>query len=242
MNRRARRAERQSEAQRRYFETVDVGYMASERSNYIERQVGALVEYGALRSDMRILDVGCGLGRYTIPLARRGFRVEGLDLSPVLLAKLEEADESKSIRTHCTTLVDHPTELNQAFDAVVGFFVLHHLEDYPVQFKAIRRMLRPGGRVIFLEPNPLNPLYYFQITFSRNMHWWAEKGMFSMRPKILYTAMSGADLVHLQRKTFGFLPPFAINLPGGPVVESILERFPLWRPALPFQLYRGRLA
>jgi 2-polyprenyl-3-methyl-5-hydroxy-6-metoxy-1,4-benzoquinol methylase len=242
MNRRLSRADRQAERQREYFASVNAGYMAPARSNYVERQVARLIDFGGLDRDMRILDVGCGLGRYTIPLARRGFRVEGLDLTEELLAKLREHDESKNIRTHCSTLLDHPSELDGAFDAVVGFFVLHHVEDYPAQFEAIRSMLRPGGRVVFLEPNPFNPLYYFQTTFSPNMRWWAEKGIFSMRPNVLFPAMSGAGLVELHRDHFGFLPPFAINLPFGPAVESVLERFPLWRRALPFQLYRGRLA
>ena len=46
-------------------------------SFYVERQVDALVRFAELSEGERILDVGCGMGRYTFPLAERGLRVEG---------------------------------------------------------------------------------------------------------------------------------------------------------------------
>lgn len=237
---RHRRAE-QSDRQRRYFESVDTRYLAPTASNYVNRQVDTLIDFAGLRRNMRILDVGCGLGRYTVPLAQRGFAVEALDISPVLLEQLRAHDPTSSIRTHCASLVGHPSELDGGFDAVVGFFVLHHLEDISSQFHAASQLLRAGGRVAFLEPNPFNPLYYFQITFSPNMRWWAEKGMFSMRERVVFPALRSAKFVGLERRTFGFLPPFAINRSYGPRLEARFESVPLWRRMLPFQLFRATL-
>lgn len=216
--------------------------MAAVATPYVERQVEALIAFGGLRPGMRILEVGCGMGRYTIPLARRGLAMEGLDVAQGLLERLRSQDPESSIVTHCASVEDHPRELDGSFDAVIGAFVLHHLDGLPGQFRAIREMLRPAGRVAFLEPNPYNPLYYFQITLSRNMHWWAERGIFEMRRAPLFRAMVAAGFENPGVRTFGFLPPFVINRRFGPVLEGALEAFPVWRRALPFQLYRADMA
>jgi 2-polyprenyl-3-methyl-5-hydroxy-6-metoxy-1,4-benzoquinol methylase len=233
--------ETQREAQRRYFESVDSGYMAPTGSTYINRQVSALVAFGELEPGMRVLEVGCGMGRYSLPLANLGFRVEALDISPVLLQRLRTLDPDGRVATHCASVADHPLELDGACDAAIGFFVLHHLEDLVAQFRAMARVLRPGGRVVFLEPNPYNPMYYAQITLSPNMHWWAEKGIFDMRRKVVLPALRAAGFSDPKCRNFGFLPPFAVNTAKGAAMESALERFRPWNALLPFQLFRADL-
>lgn len=216
--------------------------MAPADSAYVGRQVDAVVAFAGLRPHMRILEVGCGMGRYTLPLVRRDFNVAGLDISPALLERLREQDGGARVITHCASVFDHPSELDSAFDAVIGFFILHHLEDLVDQLRSIRRMLRPGSRVCFLEPNPYNLLYYAQITLSPNMRWWAEKGIFQMRRRVVLAAMIKADFVRPAHRTFGFLPPMLMNQRFGPRLETTLERVPIWRRALPFQLFRADLA
>jgi hypothetical protein len=51
--------------------------------------------------------------------------------------------------------------------------------------------------------------------------------------------MRGAGFHRLKIETFGFFPPFAANTTWGARLESALERVPLWRPLLPFQLIGG---
>lgn len=231
-----------SEDQRRYFETVDSGYMTPTPSAYVNRQVDALTSFGNLQPHMQILEVGCGMGRYTLPLADRGYPIQGLDISPVLLQRLHDHDPAGRVLTTCASITDPPPGLSGQFDAVVGFFVLHHLGDLARAFESVRPLLRPGGRLVFLEPNPLNPLYYFQVTLSRNMHWWAERGIFTMRPKPVLGSMTHAGFVGPVTRTFGFLPPFAVNTGPGARLEPLLERPRIWRPFLPFRLFRADLA
>ena len=51
--------------------------------------------------------------------------------------------------------------------------------------------------------------------------------------------MRAAGLSKLRLLRFGFFPPFLANRPGGQKVESWLERFPLWKGLLPFQIFAG---
>jgi SAM-dependent methyltransferase len=132
--------------------------------------------------------------------------------------------------------------LHGAYDLVLGFFVLHHVGDLERTFRSIATLLHPGGRVVFLEPNPFNPLYYLQILFTPGMTWRGDGGIVRMRRKLVVQAMERAGLTRCALTRFGFFPPFLSNQPWGLRLEALLERVPVWRPALPFQLFRGERA
>lgn len=210
-------------------------------SPYLRRHVDRMLAFTGIAAGDRVLEVGCGTGRYTLIMAELGVRVEGLDLTPELLETLRSAAEGRfDIPLHACDLIDCPEEMTGRFDAVIGYFVLHHLHDLRASFAAMARLVRPGGVVAFLEPNPFNPLYYVQITLTPEMSWRGERGIFAMRPGVLEEAMAAAGIGDVAVQRFGFFPPFVTNMPGGEVLESAFERFPLWRPALPFQLFGGR--
>ncbi len=230
--------ERHNRSQRRYFEERAKPRMLPAATPYLRRHVDELVRFAGLSSDDRVLEVGCGMGRYTFLLADRGLRVEGLDLSPVLLERLRRfGGERYEIPLHAGDVADPPPELEERFDAVVGLFTLHHLHDLRRCFEAMARLVRPGGRIAFLEPNPLNPLYYVQLAVTPGMTWEGDGGLVRMRPRRVLGAMAAAGLSPLEERRFGFLPPFAANAPGGQRAEAVLERVRLFRSFLPFQLF-----
>jgi SAM-dependent methyltransferase len=210
---------------------------------YLRRHVDEVLAAAALREGERVLEIGCGMGRYTLLLARRGFRLEGLDLSPVLLERLQayhaQANGGDPLALHCSDVTTPPAALAGRFDAVLGFFMLHHLDGLDACFSAVAQLLRPGGRAVFLEPNPWNPLYYAQIGCTPGMRWQAERGIVRMRERVVSDAFAGAGLVRPSLRRFGFLPPFAVNRPLGARAEAALERVPLWRSMLPFQIFRA---
>jgi SAM-dependent methyltransferase len=226
--------------QRRYFERGEKHTMVPRDTPYIRRHVAEVIRLGGLSRSDRILEVGCGMGRYTLALAERGLRVEGLDLTPFLLERLREYDGGRfAIPLHCLDIVDAPAELGGRFDAVLALFTLHHVHDLQPAITAMAALLRPGGRVVFLEPNPYNPLYYLQIAATPGMSWEGDGGIVRMRPAVLRAAAEAAGLERFRYERFGFFPPFAANQPLGSRLERALERIPVWRPLLPFQLFRA---
>lgn len=229
--------------QRRYFEQSVKRTMVPKDSPYLRRHVDEMMRFAGGDLGGRVLEVGCGMGRYTLILARRGVRVEGLDLSPVLLDRLRASDGGRyDIPLHCADILRYPPELEGEFDAVVGFFTLHHLHDLPQSFEAIRRVLKPDGRAVFLEPNPYNPLYYVQILVTPRMSWQGERGIVWMRPRAVFRVMCEVGFRRLATTRFGFFPPFLANRGWGHRAETMLEGVPLWRGLLPFQIFGGELA
>lgn len=232
--------DRHNELQRNYFETSEQRTLMRTDTPYLRRHVDRMMQSAGIRPGDKVLEVGCGLGRYTLILADRGVAVEGLDLSPALLEKLARRPGAEGIPLHGHDLVESPPEMFGTFDAVIGFFVLHHVHDLEACLATAARLVRPGGRVAFLEPNPWNPLYYVQIFATPEMSWQPERGMLRMRPPAMFPVMRKAGLADVRLDRFGLFPPFVTNRTVGARLESALESAPLGVPSRPFALFSGR--
>ncbi len=99
----------------------------------------------------RILDAGCGLGRYTIPLAMREYEVMGVDISSFAITELDNVRLRRNMQMGLAAAdVCHLPFRDNTFDAVVAFGVLQHLLEeerraVPLEFA---RVLVPGGTLI----------------------------------------------------------------------------------------------
>jgi 2-polyprenyl-6-hydroxyphenyl methylase/3-demethylubiquinone-9 3-methyltransferase len=97
------------------------------------------------------LDVGCGAGLLTEPLARMGARVTGLDAAPELIsvAQTHAAGQGLEIDYRAADLFD----IEGRFDLITALEVVEHVGE-PGQFiKALARRLAPGGLLILSTPN-----------------------------------------------------------------------------------------
>ena len=118
---------------------------------YTQNHMDEFLKVTCIKPGDDVLDVGCGMGRYTIPLAARGVNVEGVDISQFLLNRLTEYNNSGyDIPTYCLDIVNYLPEMENRYDAVVGFFVLHHMHDMNSCFSAPVKLVKPGGVVAFL--------------------------------------------------------------------------------------------
>lgn len=233
--------EAHNRAQRDYFEARLKRTMVPRPSRYLGRHVDELVRHAGLAPGQRLLDVGCGMGRYTLLLAEKGFAVEGLDLTPGLLEKLEAFNAGRfDIPLHAADVANPPQALKGAFDAVVGFFALHHMHDLNACYDGMAQLVRPGGAVVFIEPNPLNPSYYAQILLSPRMRWRAERGILRMRRGTIFSAMTAAGLITPRLARFGLFPPVLAERAWTGPIEAVAESVLSPTPCLAFQIFSAR--
>jgi SAM-dependent methyltransferase len=102
----------------------------------------------------RILDAGCGSGPLSAALRDRGAVVTGFDSSAGMLqlARRRLGDDAD---LHLADLGRPLPFPDGAFDDVVASLVLHYLEDWTAPLAELRRVLRPGGRLIASVDHPL---------------------------------------------------------------------------------------
>ncbi|MER7930160.1 class I SAM-dependent methyltransferase [Streptomyces sp. NPDC096057] len=105
----------------------------------------------AIRSGEKVLDIGCGTGRFTVPMAEKGADVSGLDISRPMLdvasRKLAERGLNADLREGDMAHLPFP---DATFDTVTSMLALMHvpLEDRQTVFSEVARVLRPGGRML----------------------------------------------------------------------------------------------
>ena len=186
------------------------------------------------RPGLRVLEVGCGTGFFSEIFLRSGVELHAIDISPDLLDKARERclPAGQAGRTEADFRVCDIEALpyeDNAFDAVVGIRVLHHL-DMETSFNEIRRVLKPGGVIAFCEPNMLNPQIMLQknIPFiKRLMGDTPDETAFFKWP--LKRFLDGKGFSEILIEPFDFLHPWipAFLAPSAEAVGSCLERIPL---------------
>lgn len=116
-----------------------------------ERQVAAILPLLHLREGDRILDLCCGTGRHAAALAKRGYRVTGIDLSDVLLAHAKRHAAGPALTYVQGDMRDTPFP-DESFDVVLnlftsfGYFVTD--DENGKVLREIARLLTPGGRFV----------------------------------------------------------------------------------------------
>lgn len=227
--------------QRDYFADPrrTLGRMAPVRTPYVERHLEEVLAAVAPAPGARVLELGCGMGRFTRLLAERGLRVTAVDLSPTLLELVRALPAPAPVRTVCCDAAEVHRHADGPFDAVVGFFFLHHLADPVPALRSAAAVLAPGGTVAFAEPNGWNPLFYLQIALTPGMTFRGDGGVAGMRAGRVLPALRRAGFGRARARRYGLFPPRLANLPAGRRVEARLERLPLPPAVSAFQLFSG---
>lgn len=107
---------------------------------------------------MTVLDMGCGPGFFTIPMAEmvgESGRVIAVDLQQGMLDKVKQkiqgTDLASRIELHLTEADN--LNINTELDFVLAFYLLHELPDLEKFLQKIKVILKPSGKMLVAEPN-----------------------------------------------------------------------------------------
>ena len=108
----------------------------------------------------KILDCGCGNGFISSFLAKKGAHVTSIDISPKSVEMTKYRAKLNNVEDRVEAVLMNAEELNfedESFDHIYGSFVLHHTE-VAKSGEGIKRVLKPGGRGVFIETSGKNKL------------------------------------------------------------------------------------
>ncbi len=108
----------------------------------------------------RVLDLGCGTGDLSYRLAEAGAEVTAVDVSPVSIEVAEQRFAAAGLAGRVKFLVGNADRLDlpdSSFDIIAGKWILHHVQ-LETAMPELRRVLRVGGRGVFVETSGLNPV------------------------------------------------------------------------------------
>lgn len=112
-----------------------------------------LVDLSTLKHK-RVLDIGCGIGQYSVLCAMAGATVVGVDLSNVGTVRAREIAAANKVAGQCDFRAGDFSRMEfepRSFDVVMLHEVLHHAIKYPGIKEKIASLVRPGGKIVVAD-------------------------------------------------------------------------------------------
>lgn len=192
------------------------------------RKIETALALGRFPAGSTIAEVGCATGDYTFLLARMGFRMVGVDLSPKSIDGAKEKASILELRDVSFMVSDAEalTELSEnAVDGVVSFSTLRYVPDVEQALRAIRRVLKPNAAAVLDFPNRYCPWFtLLKNRFGVETH--IHDHQYSTREIVTLMRQVGFQTVEARRILFTpYILPTAL-LPFFKNIDRIGERIP----------------
>ncbi|HET7409226.1 MAG TPA: bifunctional 2-polyprenyl-6-hydroxyphenol methylase/3-demethylubiquinol 3-O-methyltransferase UbiG [Paracoccaceae bacterium] len=160
---------------------------------------------------LRVLDIGCGGGLLTEPMARLGAEVMGADAGAenIAAAKAHARQTGLEIDYRVTT-AEALAVAGEDFDVVLNMEVIEHVADPRGYLDACARLVRPGGLMLTSTINRTAKAWAMAVVGAERVLRWLPPGTHDWRkfvtPDELFAMLSRAGLTPVDRKGFVFDP------------------------------------
>ncbi|MCG7493965.1 bifunctional 2-polyprenyl-6-hydroxyphenol methylase/3-demethylubiquinol 3-O-methyltransferase UbiG [Thalassobius sp. Cn5-15] len=185
------------------------------RLDYITRQIAAEFnrDLGAERpfEGLRLLDIGCGGGLLSEPMARLGATVVGADAAAgnIPVAQVHAQQSGLEIDYRNIT-AEEMASAGEQFDVVLNMEVVEHVADPQAYLTACQQLLKPGGLMICSTINRNAKSFAMAIVGAEYVMRWLPKGTHEwnkfITPDELFALIGNAGLEAVDRKGFVFNP------------------------------------
>ena len=153
-------------------------YITSQIASEFDRDITAPMPFAGLR----ILDIGCGGGLLSEPMARLGAKVVGADPAPrnIPVARLH-AEQSGLVIDYRLTTAEELAAAAEQFDVVLNMEVVEHVPDPQTFLTACQTLLKPGGLMICSTLNRNAKSFGMAIIGAEWVMRWLPKGTHDWR-------------------------------------------------------------
>ncbi|MBI4667799.1 MAG: methyltransferase domain-containing protein [Elusimicrobia bacterium] len=179
--------------------------------------------------ETKILEIGCGGGDFTVYLMEKlpVCNYFGIDISRNLLNIAQNRVTKRGVTFLKGDVENMGSDLGN-FDAAIGASILHHL-NVPKTLSVIYKILRPGGKIFFMEPNMRNP----QIWLEKNVRFIGKIMQNTQDETAFYKSemvnmLNKENFVDISVTPFDFMHP-AIPKP----LADFLDRLLRWPEKIP---------
>ena len=209
-----------------YYKPLLDGYLNKDKfTRYRQRMVFEIYNPS---TNERVLDLGCGVGTFTLELAQKGVDVVGLDYSEESISICKRLAEELKVKAGFQLADVTDTKLDdESFDVIIAADLTEHL--YPDIFKMFiaesKRLLRKNGKLLIWTPNPGHIIEFFKqrdLIFTRDEGHVGYKTLNELKEALTDEGFKIERAYHRQ----SHLPVF-----------SLVERMTQW--ALPFMRRRN---
>lgn len=190
------------------FNPVRLGYIRDRLCAHFGRDPRSLTPLDGLS----LLDVGCGGGLISEPLARMGAAVTGIDASEknIGTARTHAARSGIAIDYRCTTAEDL-RDAGEAFDVVLSLEVVEHVADVDLFLNSCAALVRDGGATVLATLNRTPKAFMFGIVGAEYVMRWLPRGTHDwkkfVRPSELAAGLrrGGVDVADISGLSFDLL-------------------------------------
>ena len=155
------------------FNPVRLGYLRDRLCAHFGRDARSLAPLKGLR----VLDVGCGGGLISEPLARMGAEVTGIDASERNIGTARaHADRTGIAVDYRATTAEDLRSAGESFDVVLSLEVVEHVADIDLFLDACTGLVAPGGAMALATLNRTPKSFLFGIVGAEYVMRWLPKG------------------------------------------------------------------
>jgi 2-polyprenyl-6-hydroxyphenyl methylase / 3-demethylubiquinone-9 3-methyltransferase len=145
--------------------------------DHLAAQFGRDIRAARPFAGLALLDIGCGGGLVSEPLARLGFTVTGIDAEIETLAVARRHAEATGVDVdYRQATAESLAAAEESFDAVLALEVVEHVAEPAVFLSAASRLVRPGGALIAATINRTTAAFLFAILGAEYLLRWLPRG------------------------------------------------------------------